>query len=69
VARAAIAELKAAFAEVYFTAGNIREVAAQMLASGEKYATVEARRIPRIFCGRQTQFCPGAARRRSGGGA
>ena len=31
-ARAAIAELKAAFREVYFTPGNIRDVAAHQLA-------------------------------------
>jgi len=64
VARAAIAELKAAFAEVYFTAGNIRTVAAQMLA-GEKYATVEARRFLEFFAGGKRSF----ARARRAGGA
>lgn len=62
VARAAIAELKAAFAEVYFTAGNIRAVAAQMLV-GEKYATTEARRFLEFFAGGKRSF---ARARRAG---
>jgi UDP-N-acetylglucosamine acyltransferase len=68
VARAAIAELKAAFAEVYFTAGNIRAVAAQMLRR-RKICDRRGAAVPGIFCGRKAQFCPRAARRRSGGGA
>lgn len=46
--RAAIAELKAAFHEVYFTAGNIREVAAQRLAANA-FETPEARRFLEFF--------------------
>jgi UDP-N-acetylglucosamine acyltransferase len=64
VARAAIAELKAAFAEVYFTAGNIRAVAAQLLVKGN-YATVEARRFLEFFAGGKRSF----ARARRAGGA
>jgi UDP-N-acetylglucosamine acyltransferase len=46
--RAAIAELKAAFKDVYFTAGNIREVAAQRLAANA-FETPEARRFLEFF--------------------
>lgn len=63
VARASIAELKAAFAEVYFTAGNIREIAARMLASGA-YSTAEARRFLEFFAGGKRSFA--RARRATG---
>ena len=46
--RAAIAELKAVYHEVFFTAGNIRNVAATVLASG-KFSTAEARRFLAFF--------------------
>lgn len=46
--RAAIGELKQAFHAVYFTPGNIREVAAAALAGGG-YASAEARRFLEFF--------------------
>jgi len=46
--RVAIAELKAAFQDVYFTSGNIREIAAQRLAAGA-FETIEARRFLQFF--------------------
>jgi UDP-N-acetylglucosamine acyltransferase len=55
VARAAIAELKAAYQEVYFTPGNIRDVAAQRLAAGA-YTTPEARRFLEFFAGGKRSF-------------
>ena len=48
VPRAAIAELKAAFREVYFTPGNIRTVAAAALARGD-FSSGEARRFLAFF--------------------
>ena len=54
-ARAAIAELKAAFHAVYFTPGNIRAVAAAALASG-KYSSDEARRFLEFFAGGKRSF-------------
>jgi len=48
VGRAAIAELKAAFHDVFFTPGNIREVAAQRLAAGA-YESAEARKFLEFF--------------------
>lgn len=53
--RVAIAELKAAFQEVYFTAGNIREVAAQRLAANA-FETAEARRFLEFFTGGKRSF-------------
>ena len=53
--RAAIAELKAAFQEVYFTPGNIREVAAQRL-SANAFETPEARRFLEFFAGGKRSF-------------
>lgn len=50
VAREAVGELKAAFRTVYFTPGNIREVAARALAGGA-FATPEARRFLEFFSG------------------
>ena len=55
VARAAIAELKAAFHEVYFTAGNIREVAAGAL-TAEKFCTAEAKRFLEFFAEGKRSF-------------
>ncbi len=55
VARAAIAELKRAFQEVYFTPGNIRTVAAERLAAGG-FATTEARRFLEFFAGGKRSF-------------
>jgi UDP-N-acetylglucosamine acyltransferase len=46
--RVAMAELKAAFHDVYFTAGNIREVAAQRLQAGA-FETAEAKRFLEFF--------------------
>jgi UDP-N-acetylglucosamine acyltransferase len=46
--RPAIAELKAAFHDVYFTAGNIRGIAAQRLAA-KTFETAEARRFLEFF--------------------
>ena len=46
--RAAIAELKLAFHEVYFSSGNIRQVAAAALA-GARFTTAEARRFLEFF--------------------
>ena len=63
VSRAAIAELKAAFAEVYFTTGNIREVAAQVLAGG-KFISGEAKRFLEFFTGGKRSFA--RARRAAG---
>lgn len=64
VARAAIAELKAAFEDVFFTAGNIREVAAAAL-SGGKYPSAEARRFLEFFAGGKRSFA--RARRATAG--
>jgi UDP-N-acetylglucosamine acyltransferase len=48
--RLAITELKDAFRVVYFTPGNIRDVAAQALEDGE-FSTPEARRFLEFFTG------------------
>ena len=61
-ARAALVELKAAYHDVYFTPGNIREVAAQRLAAGA-FASVEARRFLEFFAGGKRSFA--RARRRA----
>ena len=53
--RAAIAELKAAFHDVYFTPGNIREVAAQRLAANA-FASGEAKRFLEFFAGGKRSF-------------
>jgi UDP-N-acetylglucosamine acyltransferase len=53
--RAAIAELKAAFKDVYFTPGNIRDVAAQRLAANA-FETPEARRFLEFFAGGKRSF-------------
>lgn len=63
--RAAIAELKAAFQDVYFTAGNIREVAAQRLAA-DAFETPEAKRFLEFFAGGKRSFA--RARRAAGEG-
>ncbi len=55
IARPAIAELKAAFHAVYFSPGNIREVAAQRLASSE-FASAEAQRFLAFFAGGKRSF-------------
>lgn len=55
VERAAIAQLKEAFHDVYFTPGNIREVAAALLASGN-YPSVEARKFLEFFRGGKRSF-------------
>lgn len=55
VSRAAIMELKAAFAEVYFTPGNIREIAAKVLAGG-RYTSPEAHRFLEYFTGGKRSF-------------
>jgi UDP-N-acetylglucosamine acyltransferase len=53
--RPAIAELKSAFHDVYFTPGNIRDVAAQRLAANA-FETVEARRFLEFFAGGKRSF-------------
>ena len=53
--RVAIAELKAAFQDVYFTPGNIREVAARRLATGT-FESAEARRFLEFFAGGKRSF-------------
>ncbi len=53
--RTAIAELKAAFHAVYFTPGNIREVAVAALADGQ-YASVEARKFLAFFADGKRSF-------------
>jgi UDP-N-acetylglucosamine acyltransferase len=53
--RAAVAELKAAYHDVYFTPGNIREVAAALLASG-RFSSAEARRFLEFFAGGKRSF-------------
>ena len=64
--RAAVVELKAAYQEVYFNPGNIREVAAQALGSG-RYGTPEARRFLEFFAGGKRSFA--RARRTDEGSA
>lgn len=54
-ARTAVAELKAAFQHVYSTPGNIREVAARRLASGE-LQSAEARRFLEFFATGKRSF-------------
>ncbi len=54
-ARAAIAELKTAFHEVYFTPGNIREVAAARRAAGA-FDSAEAKRFLDFFAGGKRGF-------------
>jgi UDP-N-acetylglucosamine acyltransferase len=53
--RVAIAELKAAFKDVYFTPGNIRDVASQRLAANA-FETVEARKFLEFFAGGKRSF-------------
>jgi UDP-N-acetylglucosamine acyltransferase len=53
--RVAIAELKAAFQDVYFTPGNIREVAARRLATGT-FESAETRRFLEFFAGGKRSF-------------
>src|SRR6185503_15625791 len=53
--RVAIAELKAAFKEVYFTPGNIRDIAAQRLAANA-FETIEAKRFLEFFAGGKRSF-------------
>ncbi len=55
VPRAAIRELKAAFQAVYFTPGNIREVAAAALAGG-KFPSAEARKFLEFFAAGKRSF-------------
>jgi UDP-N-acetylglucosamine acyltransferase len=63
--RAAIAELKAAYQDVYFTPGNIREVAAQRLAANA-FESLEAKRFLEFFSGGKRSFA--RARRASAEG-
>ena len=53
--RVAIAELKAAFKDVYFTPGNIREIAAQRRAANA-FETKEAMRFLEFFSGGKRSF-------------
>ena len=61
--REAVGELKEAFRTVFFTPGNIREIAAAALAGGA-FATAEARRFLEFFTGGQRGFA--RARRAAG---
>ena len=61
--RAAIAELKAAFQDVYFTIGNIRDIAAQRLAANA-FETPEAKHFLEFFAGGKRSFA--RARRAEG---
>jgi UDP-N-acetylglucosamine acyltransferase len=61
--RSAIAELKAAFHDVYFTAGNIRDIAATRL-QANAFETPEARRFLEFFSGGKRSFA--RARRATG---
>jgi UDP-N-acetylglucosamine acyltransferase len=53
--RAAMVELKSAYHDVYFTPGNIRTVAAAVLATG-RFTTPEARRFLEFFAGGKRSF-------------
>jgi UDP-N-acetylglucosamine acyltransferase len=53
--RAALVELKAAYHDVYFTPGNIRDVAAQRLAAGG-FVSPETKRFLEFFAGGQRSF-------------
>ena len=65
VPRAAIAELKAAFQEVYFTPGNIRTVAAAALAGGN-FSSAEAMRFLAFFAeGKRSFACTRRAEEQS----
>lgn len=55
LSRAAITELKAAFHDVYFTPGNIREVAAALVAGG-RFGSAEARRFLEFFSAGKRSF-------------
>lgn len=55
VSRAAVVELKRAFHEVYFTPGNIRNVAETALKKGG-YGTVEAKQFLEFFLGGKRSF-------------
>jgi UDP-N-acetylglucosamine acyltransferase len=55
VPRAAVTELKAAFQEVYFTPGNIREIAAMLLAGGA-FPSAEARKFLEFFAAGKRSF-------------
>ncbi len=62
--RATIAELKSAFHDVYFTPGNIREIAAARLAANA-YESAEAKRFLAFFAEGKRSFA--RARRAEGG--
>jgi len=62
--RDVIRELKTAFHDLYFTPGNIRDLAAGLLA-GESFKTAEARRFVAFFTEGKRGF---ARARRAGGG-
>ncbi|MEX2044927.1 MAG: acyl-ACP--UDP-N-acetylglucosamine O-acyltransferase [Opitutus sp.] len=62
--RVAIAELKAAFQDVYFSKGNIRDIAMQRLAANA-FETAEAWRFLEFFAGGKRSFA--RARRATGG--
>lgn len=55
VGRAAIAELKAAFHDVYFTPGNIREVASALVGGG-KFTSAEVLKFLEFFSGGKRSF-------------
>jgi UDP-N-acetylglucosamine acyltransferase len=65
VPRASIAEIKVAYQAVYFTSGNIREVAARSLASGA-FETAEARRFLEFFAGGSRSFARARRSARAG---
>jgi UDP-N-acetylglucosamine acyltransferase len=53
--REVIAQLKQAYHDVYFTSGNIRTIAAALLAGG-KFTTAEARRFLEFFADGKRSF-------------
>jgi UDP-N-acetylglucosamine acyltransferase len=53
--RATLAELKTAYQEIYYTPGNIREIAAAALAGGT-HAAAETRRFLEFFAGGKRSF-------------
>lgn len=55
VPRPAVVELKRAFREVYFTSGNIRNIAESALKNGG-YASAEAKQFLEFFLGGKRSF-------------
>jgi UDP-N-acetylglucosamine acyltransferase len=66
VPRAAIVELKRAFQAVYFTPGNIRSVAASVLANGG-FESMEAKRFLEFFTSGKRSFARARRAEKTGG--